>query len=134
MSGGKGFDMDETRILPADEMDRYRTTARRRAMQRRQAQADRRQRAWRVAHQAAAVLKTDYGAHQVVLFGSLARDEPFSPHSDIDLAVWGLDEQIYYRVVSKLLDLDPAISVDLLRAEEMATQFLDIVEAEGITL
>lgn len=64
----------------------------------------------------------------MALFGSLARDEPFTPHSDIDLAVWGLDERDYYRVVSRLLDLDPSISIDLLRVETLSDALIHAIE------
>ena len=94
----------------------------------------RRRVAWEIAQRAAALLKVDYGASRVVLFGSLSRDEPFSSHSDIDLAVWGLDERVYYRVVSRLLDLDPSISVDLLRAEALRDDLIHAIETTGMEL
>ena len=34
-------------------------------------------------------------------------------YSDLDIAVWGLDEKHYYRAVAKLLELDPAERVEL---------------------
>lgn len=115
-------------------MDRYRATARRRAAQRRRALEARREVAWETARRAAALLKTNYGSQRVVLFGSLSRDEPLSPYSDIDLAVWGLDERIYYRVVSQLLDSEPSIPIDLLRAEALDAELLRMIETTGVAL
>lgn len=120
--------------LTAQEMVRYRTTAQQRATKRRQTMEARRQIAWEVAQRAALLLKSDYGVSRVLLFGSLSRDEPFTAHSDIDLAVWGLDESIYYRVVSRLLDLDPSVSIDLLRAETLSVDLLHAIETAGIVL
>lgn len=94
----------------------------------------RRQVAWETAQCTAALLKHDYGVSRVVLFGSLARPAPFSAHSDIDLAVWGLDERAYYQVVSRLLDLNPTISIDLLRVETLRDDFVAAIEATGILL
>ncbi len=96
----------------------------------------RRQVAWETAQCTAALLKHDYDVSRVVLFGSLARPAPFSAHSDIDLAVWGLDERAYYQVVSRLLDLNPTISIDLLcdllRVETLRDDFVAAIEATGI--
>lgn len=116
------------------EMAGYRARARQRSAQQRQVLEARRQAAWRIAYQAAALLKADYGVRRVVIFGSLARGEPLSPHSDLDLVVWGLDEGLYYRAVSRLLDLDPSIPIDLLRSESLDGAILAKIEAEGIPL
>jgi uncharacterized protein len=122
-----------TSITP-QEMAVYQATARRRLATRRQSLRARRTRAWETARRAAALLKEQYGVRRVILFGSLSREEPFSQRSDVDLAVWGLEERAYYRAVSHLLDLDPSISVDLVRAEDMAAGLLAVIESEGISL
>jgi len=126
--------MGLTSAITQQEMAQYQATARQRATKRRQALLARRLAARQTAEQAAALLKRDYGASRVLLFGSLSRDEPFSLHSDIDLAVWGLDERIYYRVVSRLLDLDPSVSIDLLRAETLSADLLCVIETTGLSL
>jgi hypothetical protein len=51
--------------------------------------SERWERAWQVAPTAADMLRHQFGATQVVAFGSLARRDWFSPWSDIDLAAWG---------------------------------------------
>jgi predicted nucleotidyltransferase len=126
--------MDTQFTLSPQEMARYRATARQRVAQKRQSLATRRHHALEVARQAALLLKEHDGVGRVVLFGSLARDNYFSLHSDVDLAVWGLDEHLLYRVVSQLLDLDPTISIDLVRAEEINEHFLAVIEREGVDL
>lgn len=120
--------------ISPQEMARYQATARRRTAQRWQLLSARRQRALVVAQEAAALLKVKYGAERVVCFGSLARAEPFSQYSDIDLAVWGLDDQVFYQAVAQLLDLDPTISIDLLRGETLSANLLKVIEAEGTCL
>jgi uncharacterized protein len=120
--------------IPPAELARYRATARRRAEQRAQMLAAYRERAWGVARHAAALLKADYSVERVVLFGSLARSEAYSAHSDVDLVVWGLPEALLYRVVSQLLDLDPSVPIDLLRGEELPAPLLRSISAEGVEL
>ena len=121
-------------MIDTQQMARYREGARRRLAQRQERIEARRARARSVAERAAQLLKRDFGVTRVVLFGSLLRDAVYSPHSDIDLAVWGLSDRLYYRVVSKLLDLDPSIPIDLLRGEDMPPHLIQAVESEGVAL
>ncbi|WP_129677285.1 nucleotidyltransferase family protein [Candidatus Chloroploca sp. Khr17] len=126
--------MTEQSPIDPEQMRQYRATAHRRMAQQREALEVRRQAAWQIAHRAAVLLKTTYDVTRVVLFGSLSRNELFSPHSDIDLVVWGLDEARYYRAVSRLIDLDPSIAIDLLRAEALPTDLVTMIETTGVIL
>ena len=90
--------------------------------------------AWNVARQAAVILKEQFGAQRVVIFGSALFAHRFHLHSDVDLAVWGLDEKLYYRAVARLLDIEPTIPVDLVEAESASPAMLARIEAEGVVL
>jgi predicted nucleotidyltransferase len=120
--------------IPAKQMTSYRAAAKRRRQEREHKLALLYQRAWEVAQQAAQVLKEQFGAQRVALFGSARSPERFHLHSDLDLAVWGLDEKDYYRAVSCLLDLDPVISIDLVEAELAPPALLAAIEREGVSL
>lgn len=117
-----------------EEMAVYRATARRRWERKRREAILRRERAWRFARRAARLLKEQFGAMKVVVFGSLTRGGLFHARSDVDLAVWGIDERMYYRAVSHLLSLDPAISVDLVEAETARPALRAAIEREGVPL
>lgn len=120
--------------VTAKEMTVYKATARRRWMHEQQQLTERHRRAWMVARQAAALLRERFGANQVVVFGSLVRRELFYPQSDVDLAVWGLDERRYYRAVADLLALDPAIEIDLVMVEDAPFTLRASIEREGVTV
>lgn len=120
--------------LTHEEISVYRTAARGRLQARRQGLACRREQARLVARQAAKMLREEFGAHRVMMFGSLARRRGFHMRSDLDLAVWGLDERLYYRAVSRLLDLDPAIQVDLVMGEAAPPALLTVIKEEGLLL
>lgn len=60
---------------------------------------ERRERAWASARRAAAVLH-QYGASQVIAFGSLVRQGPFDERSDIDLAVEGIAAAQFFRAAA----------------------------------
>lgn len=117
-----------------EQMARYRATARRRQTEKARQRTLRRQRAWEVAHQAGQILKEQFGARKVVLFGSALFAERFHERSDIDVAVWGIDERDYYRAVSRLLDIDPTIAVDLVEAEFAPLKLLAVIEQEGVEI
>ena len=112
-------------------MDAYQRTAQKRLQKQQETVIKRRNKAWRLAQTAAAILKEDFGAARVVIFGSLVQPELFHRRSDVDLAVWGLDESEYYRAVSRLLSLDPDISVDLIEVEHASPRLRKKIEREG---
>jgi len=120
--------------ITAEKMAVYQATARRRWTQEQRQLAMRYERAWSVARQAGAVLREQFGARRVVVFGSLVRQNLFHSRSDVDLAVWGLEERSYYRAVAQLLALDPAVEVDLVMAEEAPPALLCTIEREGVAV
>lgn len=109
----------------------YRQTAQARQEMRRAAIEARRQRAWQVARNAAVLLRRDFGATRIVAFGSLTNQKLFHVHSDIDLAVWDLDEGLYFRAVGVLQGLDPEFSLDLIRFEDASPVFQGTILQEG---
>jgi predicted nucleotidyltransferase len=117
--------------ISPEKMAHYRATARRREEERQRQLAERHKRAWAVVKQAGSILKEQLGAERVVVFGSVCFPERFHERSDVDLAVWGIPEQNFYRAVSRLLDIDPTISVDLIEGEYASPNLLQVIEGEG---
>ena len=121
--------------IPKDKMEVYRRTARRRFSERAHRLSELRNRAMAVVRQAADLLKKEYGVEAVYLFGSLAESPPvFDERSDVDLAVRGLSETVYLRVVSRLLDLDHAFDVDLIQMETAPESLMKKIEKEGVRI
>lgn len=120
--------------IPEAKMAQYRLSAAKRHAEAEHALQERYARAWRVAKRAANLLKTGFGAQQVVVFGSLLQPELFHVRSDIDLAVWGVKEQFYYRAVAQLLSLDPEISFDLVRFEDASPSLRATILHDGVEL
>ncbi|QZZ22879.1 nucleotidyltransferase domain-containing protein [Leptothermofonsia sichuanensis E412] len=117
--------------IPTEQMQRYILTARRREQQRLAALQQRRSRGLEVAQQAARLLKQEFAATRVVLFGSLL-SEPFHETSDIDLAVWGLSAKSYFQAVGQLLSLSE-FEFDLVEAEFASPEILAAI-AHGVEL
>jgi predicted nucleotidyltransferase len=75
------------------------------------------------------VLRENYGASRIWLFGSVATGE-VDERSDLDLAVEGISSQSYFNALSELLrNLGHAI--DLVRVEEAPPMLLERIRLEG---
>ena len=92
------------------------------------------ERAWRVAQEAARVLRQQFGATRVVAFGSLARRDWFTPWSDIDLAAWGIPPEAFYRAVAVVTGISPEFKLDLVAPEDCQPSLRHVIEQEGVPL
>ena len=89
---------------------------------------------WRVARTAAQMLREKFGAKRVVLFGSLASRACFTPWSDIDLAVWGIPGDQFYRAVAAVTGMAATHEVDLVDPESCRSGLRQTIELLGIDL
>ncbi len=95
---------------------------------------ERQQQAWELAHKAARVLREEFGASKVVVFGSLAHRAWFSSQSDIDIAAWGIAPEHFYSAVGSLAEFSPTFNIDLVDPVHCAPALLEKLEGEGIEL
>ena len=86
-----------------------------------------------VAKKCANFLKEKYGVTKVILFGSLLNYEQMTPHSDIDLAVWGLPEKDYFKAVGFLLEIADNFSIDLVEIQHARSYILSAIN-QGVEL
>ena len=112
----------------------YRASARRRREHLERERQQRLARGWDIAHLAAGLLRDRFGVRQVAVFGSLAHSDRFHLRSDVDLAVWGLDEKDYLRAVAELTGLDSEITVDLVAVEQAPGTLSRRIKEEGTPL
>jgi len=82
----------------------------------------------------AAALKTRFGAHRVVLFGSLAHGAWFMPDSDVDLAVEGVGSADYWEAWRLAEEIIGDRSVDLIELETAGDSLRRAIERHGIEL
>lgn len=75
--------------------------------------AERRERAWVVAREAADLLRSRYGVSRVLVFGSLAEGTHFTERSDIDLAAEGLPPEEHFAALGRLLAAFTDFELDL---------------------
>lgn len=116
------------------QLEQYKRTARLR-WQREQAEREaRRKKAWQLAHQAAVLLKNEFGVRRVVLFGSLVYADRFHRWSDVDLAAWGLTVDNWLRAIGAVRVLSDEIELNLADAACCSPKLLEVIESQGIEL
>jgi predicted nucleotidyltransferase len=120
--------------LTPEQIAQYRNHAQQRRQQERPQIEKRRKKAWQAAHEAAALLKEDFNATRVVLFGSLARETGFTLWSDVDIAAWGLAPEDTFRAIGAIMDLDTSVPVNLVDVNTARPSLLETIEREGIAL
>lgn len=84
--------------------------------------------------EAAAALKTRFGARRVVLFGSLTHEAWYTSDSDVDLAVEGLSAQDYWEAWRLLEEIIGDRPVDLVDIETAGESLRQAIERRGIDL
>jgi predicted nucleotidyltransferase len=85
-------------------------------------------------HEAAAILKSRFGARRVILFGSLADAEWFTPDSDVDLAVEGLAADAYWQAWRLTEEIIGDRTVDLVDIETAKESLLRAIRRYGVEL
>jgi predicted nucleotidyltransferase len=87
-----------------------------------------------VAVKAAALLKNEFFAKRVVLFGSAARADTFDRTSDVDLAVWGVAPGRFFAAVARVNELSPKWKIDLYGPHPFGSPMEEVIGRQGIDL
>jgi len=120
--------------LTQEEMARYKESYRQRKIQLNLIINKRYEDAWKIAQEAAQVLYTIFQAKKVKVFGSLINRSRFHQWSDIDLAVWGIPDEIYLRAYRAMIDFSPDFKIDLVDFDECSPLLREIIQMEGIEI
>lgn len=118
-------------VISADKMYGYIFAARKREQARQDCLRQLQSRGIETAKQSARILRQEFGANKVVLFGSMLQPK-IHEDSDIDLAVWNLSKSDYFQAVGKLQGLSE-FAIDLIEAENASDYIIEAI-AQGIEL
>ncbi len=91
-------------------------------------------RAWQTAYRVATLLYEQFGATQVVVFGSLTEPTAFTKRSDIDIAVSGLADDVYDKAWTKIWKLDSGFKIDLINFERSKGRFRERIKNQAIPI
>ena len=91
-------------------------------------------RAWHTAYQAAMLLYEQFGATQVVVFGSLTEPMWFTKGSDIDIAVSGLSHEVYDKACVKIRYFDAEFTIDIINFDTSKGLFRERIKHQAIPI
>ena len=86
------------------------------------------------AREAAAMLKSKYGAKRVILFGSLAHKEWSHQRTDVDLAVEGLPDEVFYRAWGEADEMIPGRHMDIVSIASAKPSIREAIQRHGVEL
>lgn len=120
--------------LPSWKLDEYRKTAIRRQTARVSRVKTRRDKAWKLVRKAAKLLRKQFQAQRVAVFGSLLHETRFTRWSDVDIAAWGIPADQTFRAVGAVLDLDSSFEINLVDVNTCSPALLKAIEEESVEL
>jgi len=120
--------------LSPEQLDQYRRTAARREKIRAVKIKPRMEKAWKLAKKAAKVLREQYHAERVAVFGSLLHESRFTEWSDVDVAAWGIAPDQTFRAIGTVMDLDSSFEINLVDVNTCTPSLLKAIEEEAVDL
>jgi predicted nucleotidyltransferase len=120
--------------LSPEQIALYRNTAARRQKLRVAKIKPRREKAWKLARRAAKVLREQYHAERVAVFGSLLHEACFTEWSDLDIAAWGIPADQTFRAIGTVMDLDSSFEINLVDVNTCSPSLLQAIEEEAVNL
>ncbi len=91
-------------------------------------------RAWDTAYQVATLLYEQFGATQVVVFGSLTEPIGFTNRSDIDIAVSGLSTDDYDKAWRMVMDFKSGFKIDFINFDTSKGLFRERIKYQAIPI
>ncbi|MGM0603993.1 MULTISPECIES: nucleotidyltransferase family protein [unclassified Halanaerobium] len=86
------------------------------------------------AKKIAELLYRKYNVKKVILFGSVLKSEDFSLESDIDIAVDGLKEELFFKAYGEISSLYKGISVDFIDVKDCRESIKESILNNGVKL
>lgn len=120
--------------LTTEEIREYQKCLTKREEKKKKYLLQRYQEAWSVAKEAAKLLYNKYHAKKIVVFGSLKDPFYFNKWSDIDLAVWGITPDMYFKAVAEIISLSSEYKIDIIDPEDCNDSLRKMIEKEGIKI
>ena len=112
----------------------FRKTAQRRREREREEIERRKEKAWAAARRATTLLKEQFHATRVVVFGSLVHDGCFTRWSDVDIAAWGIAPEDTFRAIGAVMDMESPLDVNLVDVSTCRPSILEMIKEEGVDL
>jgi len=120
--------------VPPEKLAQYRRTALHRQKARVSKMKPRMDKGWQLARKAARLLREQYHAKRVAVFGSLLHETRFTPWSDVDIAAWGIPAEQTFRAIGAVMDLDASLEINLVDVNTCTQSLLKAIEKEAVDI
>lgn len=120
--------------MTSEERQIYKKFLRQKSILEKKALEERYEEAWNSAKKAAELLYTKFRAERVLVFGSLTDRSRFNKWSDIDIAVSGLADEIFFKAVAEVTSLDSKFKIDLIDLDNCAASLKERIDREGVRM
>ncbi|MBA7577161.1 hypothetical protein ES708_19007 [subsurface metagenome] len=120
--------------LTLEEIKEYRKCLKKREEKKKEYLFQRYQEALSVAKKTSKLLYNKYHAKKVAIFGSLKDILYFNEWSDIDLAVWGIPPEMYFKAVAEVISLSSKFRIDIVDPKDCNDSLKKLIEKEGINI
>lgn len=128
------FKLKTARDLTLEEIKKYHKFDKEREEKKKKELVSKYNQAWSLTREVAQILYHEYNAEKVVVFGSLSNIDYFNQWSDIDLAVWGIKPEVYFRAVAKVLSLSSKFKIDIVDPGDCSESLKEVIRKEGIVI
>ena len=88
--------------------------------------------AWELIPELANILREEFGATKIKVFGSALYVDYFSLNSDIDLAVWDIPSELYFEAACRVDEYNDEFRVDLVDPRLCRPGLRSAIDREGI--
>jgi len=119
----------------SDSMEEYSKYWRKKIKKKKEKLEERKELLKNLAQKCSNLLKKEFNVKKVYLVGSLTREFKIHEHSDIDLAVIGLQDKDYFKALNKLYEILPqGIDIDLITKETASESLNEFIIKDGLQI
>lgn len=124
------------RDLTPSDLERFSQYAREMRTIQERALSSRREQAWALAHEVAKILRGQFGATRVLVFGSLLDAQRFSESSDVDIAAYDIPPHKVFEAMGEVwtVGVSKGIAVNLFDVAMCHAELVDSIMREGISI
>lgn len=122
--------------LTPEEREQYFQHARDQRIAKRAALVERHQRGWALAYACRDMLRKRFGAHRVVVYGSLLDEQRFTEFSDVDMAAWGIPSDQSFSAMGEVwaMGMTHGIEVSLADPAMCHSELLQSILRDGVDI
>ncbi|PMQ01807.1 MAG: DNA polymerase subunit beta [Dictyoglomus sp. NZ13-RE01] len=122
------------RDLSEEEIKKYREALVKREKERKKAVERRFHKAWDLVRKMSKILHEKYHAKEVIVFGSMIDLSCFNEWSDIDIAIVGIPDDLYFKAVAEILSMSEDFDIDIVDVESCSESLKKVIMEKGIRI